>query len=157
MLQTYRKAIAYADLLAQREPENAQWQHELALALSGYAWTLLTAEPDDLRNPTEALTLAQRAIQLAELMPQTARAALLDTLAMAHHLTGNHARAIQVAEQGLALVPASDQKTIQLRQELETHLAAFRAAQQQRSSSSRDTQDPSGNSRASGDPNAQRR
>ena len=49
---------------------------------------------------------------------------------MAHHLTGNQARTITIAEQALTLVPTSvpDADAAQVRQELETHLPPEAAA-----------------------------
>jgi hypothetical protein len=69
-------------------------------------------------------------VQLANQMTQTDQANILDTLAMAHHLTGDQARAIAIAEQALALVPtaATDSRAAQVRHTLETHMATFHAA-----------------------------
>jgi len=130
-LQSCRAALVYAERLTQRDPSNTQWQQELALALNNYARTLLTAEPPTLRDPAAALPLAQRAVQLADQMTQTDQAMILDTLAVAHHLTGDQTHATAIAEQALTLVPASvpDAEAAQVRHELETHLATFRAAQ----------------------------
>jgi hypothetical protein len=52
---------------------------------------------------------------------------------MAYYLTGDHTQAIKVAEHALGLVPptATEADAVAVRQELETHLAVFRAAQQQ--------------------------
>jgi len=46
-------------------------------------------------------------------------------------LTGDQTHAMAIAEQALTLVPASvpDAEAAQVRHELETHLATFRAAQ----------------------------
>jgi hypothetical protein len=55
---------------------------------------------------------------------------------MAYHMTGDHARAIEVAEQALALVPlsASGGGESAVRQEIEAHLAGFTATQQKKTS-----------------------
>ena len=64
-------------------------------------------------------------------MTQTDQAMILDTLTVAYHLTGDRVRAIAIAEQALALVPASstDAEAVRVRHELETHLTTVRAAQ----------------------------
>lgn len=131
-LRGYPTALSYAEQLVQRNPTNTQWRQDLATTLNSYAWTLLTAGVSDLRDSAAALPLAQRAVQLAAQMSLTDRIDMLDTLAVAYHLTGDQNRAIATVEEAQALLPASatDTEAMQMRQVLKERLAAFRAAQQ---------------------------
>jgi tetratricopeptide (TPR) repeat protein len=148
-LEDYRASLAIRERLAVQDPGNVEWQRDLCLALNGYAWTLLTvetvdlldpvkallpAEAVDLRDPVNALKVAQRAVQLSIHLSGVEQAMILDTLAMAHHLTEDHARAIAVAEQALVLVSPliAGEREATLRQEIESHLDAFKAAQHAR-------------------------
>jgi tetratricopeptide (TPR) repeat protein len=131
-VRVYRNAVIHIERLTQQDPHKPEWQRSLALVLNSYAWILLTAEPTELRDPAEALKLAKQAAQLSPQMTPTEQAMILNTLAVAHHMTGEQRRAIEVAEQALLLIPASatGAEELRVRQELETHLADFRAAQQ---------------------------
>ncbi|MEE8153346.1 MAG: tetratricopeptide repeat protein, partial [Phycisphaerales bacterium] len=66
------------------------------------AWNLLTCEPADLRDPETALRLAREACARTG----NANPAYLDTLALAQHLTGDTAAAIETEERALSLLPA---------------------------------------------------
>jgi non-specific serine/threonine protein kinase/serine/threonine-protein kinase len=85
-----------------------------------YAWTLLTCEPADLRDPVKALTVALELNQ----MTGFENAGFLDTLSLAYYLTGDRAKAIENQKQAIALVPAGDSG---LRTALEESLARFEA------------------------------
>jgi len=69
-----------------------------ALALHAYAWELLHCEPADLRDPQAALPVAQRAVAL----DGGRDAAMLETLALAHWMTGNLDAAIETQRRALA-------------------------------------------------------
>ncbi len=88
--------------------------------VNDYAWALLTCEPAELRDPDTALTFALSANE------RTAHAnpGFLDTLALAHHRTGDTTRALEIQERALALLPPGESS---LRTELEEHLDEFRA------------------------------
>jgi tetratricopeptide (TPR) repeat protein len=88
--------------------------------LNNYAWALLTVEPAELRDPAAALPYAQRAVELIKGKAPK----LLGTLALAYHLTGDHARAVETEQQAIALLKADSL----VRRELETRLAQFQAA-----------------------------
>ena len=84
------------------------------------AWNLLTCQPADLRDPQTALRLAREAC--AE--TNNANPAYLDTLALAQHLTGATAAAIETQEKALSLIPADAPG----RGDYEAALAKFEAA-----------------------------
>ncbi|PWU17989.1 MAG: hypothetical protein C5B50_10090 [Verrucomicrobia bacterium] len=75
-------------------------------ALNNLAWTLATDPEPGLRNGSEALRLAARAVELT----QTNSAGTLDTLSAAYAETGQFAQAIQVANQAEKLALSSGQK-----------------------------------------------
>jgi tetratricopeptide (TPR) repeat protein len=66
------------------------------------AWNLLTCDPADLRDPETALRLARQ----ASAMTNYASPPILDTLALAQHLTGDTAAAIETEKKALSLLPA---------------------------------------------------
>jgi eukaryotic-like serine/threonine-protein kinase len=88
--------------------------------LNGYAWQLLTCEPADLRDPTIARRYAERAAAVTDRKDPT----ILDTLALALHLTGDDRVAVQAEEAALALTPASSIG----RTEFEEHVEQYRSA-----------------------------
>jgi len=69
-----------------------------AASLNALAWILASDSDPSIRNPAEAVRLAERACEL------TGRksAALLDTLAAALAALGDTSRAVQTAEEALA-------------------------------------------------------
>jgi serine/threonine protein kinase len=72
--------------------------------LNEYAWSLLTIEPAELRDPAAALQASMRSNAITgDTEPH-----YLDTLALAYHRTGNAAMAIETQRRALALVPISD-------------------------------------------------
>lgn len=93
--------------------------------IHSYANALLTARPEDLRNPPLALEIAKIAAQ------KTNRTGLvfLDTLARAYQANGNSPAAIQTIEEAISKLPPSTQPS-HLRKVLENHLAQFRAQPQ---------------------------
>ena len=84
------------------------------------AWVLLTCEPADLRDPPSALEFALAANE------QTAfqHPGYLDTLALAYHLTGDTAKAVETLRKALALLPEGGSRN---RADYETRLSEFTA------------------------------
>ncbi len=93
--------------------------------LNDYAGDLLTIEAPDLRDPAAALPLAERACALAEERGTYGRWNYLDTLALAQHITGDTAKAIETEKRALAMLPPEYH---QQRKEFEDRLAEFEAA-----------------------------
>lgn len=90
-----------------------------ASELNDYAWSLLTCEPADLRNPSAALAYARRAAESTK----ESNANILNTLATAYHLTGDEARAAETEEKSISLLPADTPQ----RKEFEANLIRFKA------------------------------
>jgi tetratricopeptide (TPR) repeat protein len=88
--------------------------------LNAYAWDLLTCALADLRNPVLARQYAERAV----LMTNRKDGNILDTLALALHVTGDEAGAAQTEERAISLSPANFTD----RQDFETRLRQYRAA-----------------------------
>ncbi|MCH7603301.1 MAG: tetratricopeptide repeat protein, partial [Planctomycetes bacterium] len=72
-----------------------------AQMLNTAAWDLLTIEHTELRDPARALPLAQRAVDKSG----GNNYAILDTLALAQHLTGDTAAAIETQRRAVELRP----------------------------------------------------
>ena len=87
---------------------------------NGLAWDLLTCQPADLRDPETALRLAREACAITG----NANPPFLDTLALALHLTGDTAAAIETEKKASSLL-ASDAAG---RGDYEAALARFEAA-----------------------------
>ena len=87
------EAITIRQRLAQEPRANASF-------LNAYARLLLTCLPAHLRNPAEALTFAERAVEES----RTEDPEILSTLALAYHRTGNLAQ----AEAILHRLPSTD-------------------------------------------------
>lgn len=88
--------------------------------LNEVAWTLLTTEPADLRDPKSALDLALRSNNLTSFE----NAGYLDTLALAYFMTGDSSKAVEYEKKAVSLLPAGSSP---LRDELEANLARFQA------------------------------
>ena len=99
-----------------------------AVTINETAWMLLTIEPADLRDPDAALELARRGNDLTNYD----NALYLDTLALAYHMTGDTAKAIETQQQAL-LALTHDQES--RRPELQANLAKFQAALEQKKES----------------------
>jgi len=68
-----------------------------------YAWTLLTCEPADLRDPDAAIPFAKRAVELSEgRYPD-----ILDTLALAYRMTGDIDSAIETQRKAVEIASPS--------------------------------------------------
>ncbi|RMD65948.1 hypothetical protein D6833_02140, partial [Candidatus Parcubacteria bacterium] len=113
-------AASYTRRLLQLQHKQADSPEAGAYDLNNYAWSLLTCEPASLRNPQLALTYAKRAVEKS----QASDANILDTLAHAFFLTGDHERAIESEKKALALLPANSP----LRGELQAALDRFKSA-----------------------------
>ncbi len=86
-----------------------------------YAAWLLLAEPADMRDPQQAIPFALAAVAGT----QRKDANILDTLALAYHMTGRHEEAVRTQREAIALLPAGPSP---LREELERNLATFEEA-----------------------------
>jgi len=115
------EAMALQQDLLQRQIKRARGPDADADLLNETAWTLLTIEPDTLRDPALALQLSQRCNKLTAHQD----AGYLDTLALAYFMTGDVAQAIEWEETALQLL-APD--AADLRAEFEANLNKFRAA-----------------------------
>ena len=123
---TRREQIGYAYMQLKDEPDAIdELKRALEIepnspqALNNLAWIYATALDRELRNPREALVLAQRAVESS---PRPI-AAFLDTLAEALLLNGQAAEALTIENQAFATSPQNS--------ELRTRLDHFREAAEQ--------------------------
>jgi tetratricopeptide (TPR) repeat protein len=72
---------------------------EWPLAMNNLAWLLATSPRDDVRSPTEALSLAERACRLSD----NKEPVWLDTLAAAYAATGQYPKAVETIQQAIRL------------------------------------------------------
>jgi serine/threonine protein kinase/tetratricopeptide (TPR) repeat protein len=84
-----------------------------------YAWLLLTTPFAELRNPTQALLYAQKAVAITDGKDP----AMLDTLARAQDAVNDHAAAVMTEQKALALLQSGGESD--LRKEIATNLARF--------------------------------
>ncbi|MEZ6235177.1 MAG: tetratricopeptide repeat protein [Phycisphaerales bacterium] len=96
-----------------------------ASTLNAAAWTLLTHDIEQLRDPRRALAYAERACAMEEAADGANLWACLDTLALAQHATGDTAAAIATQRRAIALMPTPDAD-----QEMHDRLAEYEAALQ---------------------------
>jgi tetratricopeptide (TPR) repeat protein len=89
-----------------------------------YAWQLLTVVPPDLRDPRTALTWAGKGVE----MTRGENPDMLDTLALAHHLSGDREAAIATGQRALDLLPPGAPR----RRDFEASLARFKAGRRDR-------------------------
>ncbi len=108
------KALAERRELLQSRPD------DVAL-LSETAWALATNPNASIRNGTEAVELARRAVRVSN----ARQPAVLATLAAAYAETGQFADAVQTAEQALAL--ASSENQVALADALRGQIKLYRA------------------------------
>ena len=85
-----------------------------------YAWSMLTIEPIDLRDPSSALRFALAANEQTGYEDP----GFLDTLALAYHLTGDTAKAVETLRRALSALPGEEKS----RAEFEKRLSEFEAA-----------------------------
>jgi tetratricopeptide (TPR) repeat protein len=76
-------------------------------AKMAYARLLLECEPTDLRDPRTALRVAREAVEVSESPP----AALLGTLALAHHRNGDARQAVEYQRRAIEALPAGRAET----------------------------------------------
>jgi len=93
--------------------------------LNEYAWLLLTSEPPDLRDPRTALQVAQEAVERSG----GEDPAILDTLALAWHRSGDSARAVEIQGRAIAALSPGDSDmtnfSYNLRHDLEYDMIRF--------------------------------
>jgi len=89
--------------------------------LNNMAWILATTDLEPLRNTAEAVTLAQKAVQLT----QKQNPGILDTLSVTYAANGQFTKAITTVE--LALKLALDQDNTELTESIRQHLTLFKA------------------------------
>jgi serine/threonine protein kinase/WD40 repeat protein len=89
------QAVADAEELMKREPDQAEVREWLAESCNEFAWTLVAARESD-RDPARALPLARRAVALAP-----ANDLYLNTLGLTLYRAGRYAEAILVLERSL--------------------------------------------------------
>jgi len=104
---------AYLSVL-RLSPDNAE-------ALNNLAWLYATAKDMSLRNPTEALRLAQKA---ADLDPKPH---ILDTLAESYFVNGNYRLALETSRQVLAMNPPDPAYYEKQRRKFQQHFDADEA------------------------------
>ncbi len=92
--------------------------------LDSAAWTLLIFEIEQVRDPTRALAYATRACTLEQAAGGPNLWTYLDTLALAQHLTGDTATAIETQQRALSLAPEG-QELAEYEQRLDEYLAAL--------------------------------
>jgi len=94
----------------------------LATSLVGLAWLLATAPAADLRNASEAVALAERALSLVANPPPT----VLDTLAAAYAADGRFDRAVATAREAASLArdtPGFEQLALQIDRRVQLYLS----------------------------------
>ena len=91
--------------------------------MNGLAWLLATHKEDKIRDPTEAVRLAEKACQLTNYEDP----ALVDTLAAAYASDGNFSDAIATAEKALKLAVSTDSKA--WAEEIQNRLQLYKRGQ----------------------------
>ncbi|MBK7403777.1 MAG: serine/threonine protein kinase [Phycisphaerales bacterium] len=120
-----RRAEAVALYSELREPRFAAADKPDASAstLNRVAWDLLTNDLEELRDPAKALGYARRACAAEAAAKGANLWAYLDTLALAQHLTGDNAGAVETQKRAIALMPADSADP-----DMPKHLAEYEAA-----------------------------
>jgi tetratricopeptide (TPR) repeat protein len=90
-------------------------------ALGRMAWILATVSDDQLRNTTEAVSLAQKACRMTDFSDPIA----LDTLAVAYAATGQFKEAVETAQKALDLAKSAGRTD--MAQEIEKGLKLYQA------------------------------
>jgi serine/threonine-protein kinase len=91
--EEYLKAVDAFETAARCAPDNARM-------LNNLAWHLATSDVPTVRDPTRAVVLARRAVEL-----DPDNALFWDTLGVAYYRAGNWSKAVTALERRLALVP----------------------------------------------------
>ena len=119
------KAAEWRALPLETKRQKAERSDATANDKNEYAWSLLTFEPADLRDPETALRLAREVCD----MTNNSNPAYLDTLALAQFMTGDIDAAIETEKKALSLLPADTPG----RGEYEAALAKYEAALEDKS------------------------
>jgi len=107
------KAIEHWGEAVRLKPDAAEVKNNLA-------WVLATAEDETLRNPGEAVRLAEEACELTDYnQPE-----MLDTLGVAYAAAGRFDEAVEIAERARELAVASGRK--ELISDIEKHLELYK-------------------------------
>jgi len=93
--------------------------------LNLYAGCLLICEPVDVRDPQRAFPFAEKAVAASGRKD----ANILDTLALAYHLTGRDSEALKIQREAITMLPSGPSR---LREELERNLATYEQALRRR-------------------------
>ena len=88
--------------------ERVETKPDDTLYINNYAWALLTCVPTAERDPKQALKLALKAVELSE----SKSAPILDTLARAYYLTGQHEQAVEVQRKSLEMLPLAERNEV---------------------------------------------
>jgi tetratricopeptide (TPR) repeat protein len=108
----FKGAISQMKRSLEIEPNNPDAKNDMA-------WILATCPDSNMRNPSEAIRLAQEACSATNYR----KAGKLDTLGAAYASAGRFAEAIETAEKALSLV---DQSQIDLRKTIQSHLDLYK-------------------------------
>jgi len=108
------KAVKHWTRTLDLEPDWAEPYNNLA-------WLLATVEDEKLRNPSEAVRLAEGACKLTDYT----QPGMLDTLAAAYAAEGRFPEAVKTAERALQLALSLEQK--ELIKDIRAHLRMYRA------------------------------
>ena len=106
------RTIAHWEETLRSDPDHIDSHNNLA-------WLLATTADDNVRDPAEAVRLAERACQLT----QYSRPDVLDTLAAAYAADGDFAKAVETAEKALSLVSDSEKLTNWIQERIELYKA----------------------------------
>ncbi|MCB9846281.1 MAG: tetratricopeptide repeat protein [Phycisphaeraceae bacterium] len=98
-LPLYRELLGLQAAAADKPDANAD-------ALNAAAWTLLTFEIEEVRDAAKALGYATRACALTEAEGGDDLWMYLDTLALAQHMSGDNASAVETQKRAISLMPA---------------------------------------------------
>ncbi len=85
------------------------------------AWVLATREEKEFRDPTEAVRLAERAVELTG----SKSPGILDTLGVTYAATGRFAEAVQTAKKAIDLAQSTGEENIV--KQIRKHLEFFKA------------------------------
>ena len=113
------EALTLQKDLLQRQIKRMRGPDADADLLNETAWTLLTIEPETLRDPALALEFSKRSNEMTDHKD----AGYLDTLALAYFLTGDPQRAIEWEEKAIDLLPPN---ATEIRPEFEANLQRFK-------------------------------
>jgi len=134
-LNRHEEACSYALQVITTRKQAAELETANASTLHAYASTLLECPCETLRDPETAMSFAKRSVE----MTKETNAAFLHTLALAHFMTGDTARALEVQQKALKLLPSEASRR---RREYEARLAVYRKTSGDESNTNETTQEP---------------